>query len=157
MVGGGQLARMTYQAAIPLGIRFRVLADSPADSAAQVVPGAEVGDYHSLDDLLAFARGCDVLTFDHEHVPGEHLATLADAGVTLAPGGGALRYAQDKLAMREELGRLGVPCPRYTPVATLDEVAANAATSSRVATGVYRGQGTPSRPSSSRMASLSWA
>jgi 5-(carboxyamino)imidazole ribonucleotide synthase len=146
MVGGGQLARMTYQAAIPLGIGFRVLADSPTDSAAQVVPGAEVGDYHSLDDLLAFARGCDVLTFDHEHVPGEHLATLADAGVTLAPGGGALRYAQDKLAMREELGRLGVPCPRYTPVATLDEVAAFAAATCwpvvlKAVSGGYDGRG----------------
>ena len=146
MVGGGQLARMTYQAAIPLGIRFRVLADSPTDSAAQVVPGAEVGDYHSLDDLLAFARGCDVLTFDHEHVPGEHLAALADAGVSLAPGGGALRYAQDKLAMREELGRLGVPCPRYTPVATLDEVAAFAAATCwpvvlKAVSGGYDGRG----------------
>jgi 5-(carboxyamino)imidazole ribonucleotide synthase len=146
MVGGGQLARMTYQAAIPLGIRFRVLADTPADSAAQVVPDAAVGDYHSLDDLLAFARGCDVLTFDHEHVPGEHLAALADAGVTLAPGGAALRYAQDKLAMREELTRLGVPCPRYTPVTTAGEVAAFAAATCwpvvlKAVSGGYDGRG----------------
>jgi len=146
MVGAGQLARMTYQAAIPLGIGFRVLADSPADSAAQVVPGTEVGDYHSLDDLLDFARGCDVLTFDHEHVPGEHLAALASAGVRVAPGGGALRYAQDKLGMREELTRLGLPCPRYTPVTTVGEVAAFAAATSwpvvlKAVSGGYDGRG----------------
>jgi 5-(carboxyamino)imidazole ribonucleotide synthase len=122
MVGAGQLARMTYQAAIPLGVRLRVLADSAADSAAQVGADVRVGDYHNLDDLLAFAAGCDVVTFDHEHVPGEHLAALAAAGVALAPGGAALRYTQDKLAMREELTRLGVPCPRFAAVADLADV-----------------------------------
>ena len=73
MVGAGQLARMTCQASIPLGIGFRVLADRPDDSAALVCPDTTVGDYHRLDDLLSFAAGCDVVTFDHEHVPGEHL------------------------------------------------------------------------------------
>ena len=34
MVGGGQLARMTHQAAISLGQSLRVLAESPDDSAA---------------------------------------------------------------------------------------------------------------------------
>jgi 5-(carboxyamino)imidazole ribonucleotide synthase len=116
MVGAGQLARMTHQAAIPLGIRFRVLADSRSDSAALVCPDVTVGDYRNRDDLLAFAAGCDVLTFDHEHVPGEHLAALRAAGVVLAPDPAALRYTQDKLAMREELTRLGVPCPRYAAV-----------------------------------------
>ena len=122
MVGGGQLARMTYQASIPLGIRFRVLADRATDSAAQVCPDVRLGDYHNLDDLLAFAAGCDVVTFDHEHVPGEHLAALQAAGVPLAPGGAALRFTQDKLAMRQELTRLGVPCPRFAPVADVDDV-----------------------------------
>ena len=36
MVGAGQLARMTAQAAIGLGIGFSILAGSPDDSAAQV-------------------------------------------------------------------------------------------------------------------------
>ena len=54
MVGAGQLARMTYQASIPLGVGFRVLADRPDDSAALVCPATTVGDYHRLDDLLSF-------------------------------------------------------------------------------------------------------
>ena len=45
----------------------------------------------------------------------------------MAPGGAALRYAQDKLAMRDELTRLGAPCPRYAPVASAGDVAAFAA------------------------------
>jgi 5-(carboxyamino)imidazole ribonucleotide synthase len=122
MVGAGQLARMTAPAAIGLGITFRVLAGSAADSAAQVCAGTRIGDYRSLDDLLAFAAGCDAVTFDHEHVPDEHLAALARASVPLHPGAAALRYAQDKLAMRVRLTGLGVPCPRFTPVATLADV-----------------------------------
>jgi 5-(carboxyamino)imidazole ribonucleotide synthase len=122
MVGGGQLARMTAQAAIGLGIGFRVLADSLADSAARVAAGTSLGDYRSLDDLREFAAGCDVLTFDHEHVPGALLAGLEQAGVQVRPSAAALRYTQDKLAMRERLTGLGVACPRFAPVRALAEV-----------------------------------
>src|SRR5215471_5792126 len=86
MVGGGQLARMTSQAATGLGVGFRVLAASATDSAAQVCAGTVTGDYTSLGDLTAFAAGCDVLTFDHEHVPGPHLAALEQAGRQVRPG-----------------------------------------------------------------------
>src|ERR1700685_4549977 len=112
MVGAGQLARMTAQAAIGLGVGFRVLAGSAADSAARVAAGTQLGDYRSLADLRDFAAGCDVLTFDHEHVPGEHLAALEQAGVPVRPAGAALRFTQDKLAMRERLAGLGIDCPR---------------------------------------------
>ncbi len=119
MVGAGQLARMTCPAAIGLGIGFRVLADSSADSAAQVWAGTQLGDYHSLADLRAFAAGCDVLTFDHEHVPGAHLAALERSGVQVRPGSAALRLTQDKLVMRERLTGLGIACPRFAPVTGL--------------------------------------
>ena len=131
MVGAGQLARMTCQAAIGLGIGFRVLAETPADSAALVCADVVTGDYTDSGDLLAFARGCDVVTFDHEHVPGGHLAELekaaaGQASAAVRPGTAALRYTQDKLAMRERLGALGVPCPRYAPVTDLAGVRARA-------------------------------
>jgi 5-(carboxyamino)imidazole ribonucleotide synthase len=124
MVGGGQLARMTSQAATGLGIGFRVLADTATDSAAQVVAGTRLGDYRSLADLRDFAAGCDVLTFDHEHVPGAHLAALVQDGVTVRPDGAALRFTQDKLAMRERLTEMGIACPRFAPVRTAAEVEA---------------------------------
>jgi 5-(carboxyamino)imidazole ribonucleotide synthase len=116
MVGAGQLARMTAQAAIGLGIGFRLLADSPDDSAAQIWAATQLGDYRSAADLRAFAVGCDVLTFDHEHVPGAHLAALEQAGVKVRPGAAALRLTQDKLVMRERLTGLGIACPRFAPV-----------------------------------------
>jgi len=122
MVGGGQLARMTAQAAIGLGATFRVLAETPAESAALVTHDVAIGSHLSLRDVSAFAARCDVVTFDHEHVPGAILSSLEEAGVLVRPGSGALRHTQDKLAMRETLTSLGVPCPRYAPVSSVAEV-----------------------------------
>jgi 5-(carboxyamino)imidazole ribonucleotide synthase len=145
MVGAGQLARMTAQAAIGLGIGFSVLADTLDDSAAQVWAGTQLGDYRSLDDLRAFAAGCDVLTFDHEHVPGDHLAALERAGVKVRPGAAALRLTQDKLVMRERLTGLGIACPRFAPVASTAAVQEFAAGSwpvvLKAVSGGYDGKG----------------
>src|SRR5690348_15163663 len=112
MVGAGQLARMTHQAAIALGQSLRVLAESAEDGAALVAADVVVGDYRSLADLRAFAAGCDVLTWDHEHVPNEHIVALSEDGVAVAPDAAALLFAQDKAAMRARLSELGIPCPR---------------------------------------------
>ncbi len=127
MVGGGQLARMTHEAGIPLGIRFKLLSDTPQDSAAQVVSDVVVGDYRDLETLRAFARGCDVITFDHEHVPTEHLRALEADGIPVRPGPDALVHAQDKGVMRAKLDALGVPCPRHRIVSDPQDVAAFAA------------------------------
>ncbi|WP_106403515.1 5-(carboxyamino)imidazole ribonucleotide synthase [Actinocorallia populi] len=124
MVGGGQLARMTQQAAIALGVRLRVLAGAPDESAAMVCADVRLGSHESLADLLAFAEGCDVVTWDHEHVPGEHIRALEEAGVVCHPGSAALLHAQDKLVMRERLSALGAPCPAFAPVHGKDDVTA---------------------------------
>jgi 5-(carboxyamino)imidazole ribonucleotide synthase len=113
MVGAGQLARMTHQAAIALGQSLRLLADSADDGAALVAGDVQLGDYRSLADLRRFAAGCDVLTFDHEHVPGEHLRALAADGVLVLPSAPALRFAQNKAEMRRRLAELGVAAPPW--------------------------------------------
>src|SRR3954453_10856564 len=97
MVGGGQLSRMTHQAAIALGQSLRVLATDPAESAALVAADVQLGDHRVLDDLEKLPGGGAVVTFDHEHVPTEHLRALEAAGHRVAPGPGALVHAQDKL------------------------------------------------------------
>ncbi|MBV8993322.1 MAG: 5-(carboxyamino)imidazole ribonucleotide synthase [Pseudonocardiales bacterium] len=121
MVGGGQLARMTHQAAVALGQSLRVLAAGAADSAALVAPDVVVGSHDDLATLRRFAEGCDVLTFDHEQVPTEHLRALVAEGVRVHPGPDALRHAQDKLVMRQSLAGLGVPVPPFRAVTQLSD------------------------------------
>lgn len=116
MIGGGQLARMTHQAAIALGQRLRVLAEKVDDPAAQVSPEVVLGSHTDLAALRKAAVGSHALTFDHEHVPTEHLEVLVAEGVNVAPPPTALVYAQDKLAMRTRLAELGLPVPAFTAV-----------------------------------------
>ena len=116
MIGGGQLARMTHQAAIPLGQTLRVLSVSPDDSAALVTPDVMLGHHTDLDALRDFAQTCDVVTFDHEHVPTGHLRTLVAEGHDVYPGPDALQYAQDKALMRRRLTEFGAPVPDFVVV-----------------------------------------
>lgn len=122
VIGGGQLARMMAQPAIALGVPLRLLAEAEGVSAAQVIPDQQVGDYRDLATLRAITEGCSVVTFDHEHVPTEHLRALADDGVVAHPGPEALVHAQDKVVMREAMTRLGAPQPRWAVVSSLAEV-----------------------------------
>jgi 5-(carboxyamino)imidazole ribonucleotide synthase len=113
---------MSVGPAVELGVRLRVLAGHVDDPAAQVVPNPTVGDYRDLPTLRAFAAGCDVLTFDHEHVPTAHLAALEAEGHLVRPGSAAMVHGQDKLVMRERLTAAGVPVPRWAPVASAEDL-----------------------------------
>ena len=124
VIGGGQLARMMAQPAIALGLPLRLLAEGEGVSAAQVIPDHLVGDYRDLETLRRVTAGCHVVTFDHEHVPTEHLHALEADGVAVRPGPAALVHAQDKAVMRERLAELGVPCPRNAVVGSLADVEA---------------------------------
>lgn len=124
IIGGGQLARMCAAPAAELALTLSVFAESDDAAAALVVPHAPVGDYRDAEQVREWARGCDVVTFDHEHVPAGVLAALEADGVALHPRPSALRFAQDKLAMRQRLSDLDVPCPAWAPVSTSDELSA---------------------------------
>ncbi|BAH54610.1 5-(carboxyamino)imidazole ribonucleotide synthase [Rhodococcus opacus] len=122
MIGGGQLARMTHQAAIALGQTLRVLSGTADEPAAQVSPDVVLGSHTDLDALRRAAVGSHALTFDHEHVPTEHLDVLVAEGVNVQPPPTALIYAQDKLAMRRKLGELGAPVPAFAEVTWAEDV-----------------------------------
>src|SRR3954465_10799947 len=133
LIGAGQLARMTHQAAIALGQTLRVLANTTDEPAAQVTPDVVLGSHTDLEDLRRVAAGADALTFDHEHVPTELLDKLVAEGVNVAPPPAALIPAQDKLVMRRRLEVLGAPVPRFTEVTDVADIDAFAA---RVATDI---------------------
>ena len=116
VIGDGQLARMMQTAAIELGQSLRLLAGARDASAAQVCADVVLGDYTNYDDLLKAVDGATAVTFDHEHVPNEHLTALIDAGYNVQPQPAALINAQDKLVMRERLAELGAPVPRFAPI-----------------------------------------
>ncbi|SDS89032.1 5-(carboxyamino)imidazole ribonucleotide synthase [Brevibacterium siliguriense] len=127
VIGGGQLARMMVPAAEALGVRFSVLAETADAPAAQVINEVTVGDYTDYPTLRAFAETVDVITFDHEHVPPEHLQALVEAGHAVRPGPDALIFAQDKIRMRARMDDLGLPNPVWAEITSAADVEAFAA------------------------------
>jgi 5-(carboxyamino)imidazole ribonucleotide synthase len=122
VIGAGQLARMMIPPAVELGIELRVLAETEGESAGLAV--TTVADYRDASSVVEFARGVDVLTFDHEHVPQDVLAAVVAAGIPVHPRPSALLYAQDKLLMRERLGGLGLPMPDWARIETAADLTA---------------------------------
>ena len=119
VIGGGQLARMMIAPAVELGLDIRVLAEAEGMSAQ--LAATAVGDYRDFETVRAFASEVDVVTFDHEHVPQEVLRALVAEGIAVHPGPDALRFAQDKLDMRADLG---VPQPDWAAVSDLESLQA---------------------------------
>jgi 5-(carboxyamino)imidazole ribonucleotide synthase len=146
MIGGGQLARMTQEAALALGVGLRVLAGGPTESAPRGGGDIRWGAHDDPAAVAAFARGCDVVTFDHEHVPAPILDSLLAEGIAVRPGPAALAHAQDKVHMRAAISAAGVPCPAWTVVETAADVAGFAEATGwpvvlKVSRGGYDGRG----------------
>lgn len=118
IVGAGQLARMTYQAAIALGIEVVVLGRSPEDPACQIARHALVGAPTDRRALEQLAARTDVVTFDHELVDVGLLEELERQGMRLAPGPSALGLATDKARQREAFSRAGIPVPSFAVLAS---------------------------------------
>ncbi|QAU52948.1 5-(carboxyamino)imidazole ribonucleotide synthase [Corynebacterium pelargi] len=124
VIGDGQLARMMQTAAIELGQSLRLLASSKDASAAQVCSDVLLGDYTNLEHVRLAALGADAVTFDHEHVPNEHLDALIAEGINVQPRPEALIFAQDKLEMRKKLQSLGAPVPPFARIDSLEDAQA---------------------------------
>lgn len=146
VVGGGQLARMMAQEAIPLGMEMRFMVMSPEDPAAQVASGHMIGSPDSLDDLRRFAERCDVLTFDHEVIDLGALRDLEAHGHLMRPGAGTFATVSDKALMRAALADADIPTPPTTVTRGPDEAAQIVADQGpqvlKLAHGGYDGRGT---------------
>jgi 5-(carboxyamino)imidazole ribonucleotide synthase len=127
MIGAGQLARMTHQAAVDLDVELHVLAQRADEPAVLAGAPYRIGSHLVLADVMAAGDDGDVVTFDHELVPPALLAHLEAAGHVLRPSAGALLFAQDKVVARQRLSSAGYPVPAFATVAGPAEVAAFAA------------------------------
>ena len=146
VVGGGQLARMMAQEAIPLGIDLRFMVVSADDPAAQVSAQHTLGSPDSLDDLERFAESCDVLTFDHEVVDLDALRALETNGCLMRPGAETFATVSDKARMRAALAVARIPTPPATVTRDPHEAAHIVSDQGpqvlKVAHGGYDGRGT---------------
>ncbi len=112
IVGGGQLARMTAQAAGALDLTVTVLDPTP-DCPAREFARQIVGGYDDPAALRALAEAAEVVTLDIEAVDATGLAILEAAGHVVAPSAELLRIIQDKLRQKTFLREHGFPTSEF--------------------------------------------
>lgn len=122
IVGGGQLGRMTMEAAHRLNVRTLVLdkKDAPATqiSSESHVEGA-INDSTKVKEL---AEKCDILTIEIEHVDTK---SLANCGKPVAPSPDSIALIQDKFRQKQHLQQHGLPTPESEAVSADRESLAN--------------------------------
>jgi 5-(carboxyamino)imidazole ribonucleotide synthase len=112
ILGGGQLARMTADAARRLGVATIVIdpqPDSPAGQVTRQIIGP-LGDSAALAEL---AREIDVATLENEFVDLATLEYLASRGVMVRPTIHTFAIVLDKLRQKEQMAAAGLalsPC-----------------------------------------------
>jgi len=146
IIGGGQLGRMVAMAARELGYRIAILDPDPECPAASVADRIEVGRYDDIEAARRMAQGCDVVTYELEHVPSEIVAALDNGHLPIRPGVYALKMSQDRLAERRFVEANGGAVAPWREVSSPDEIRAAAEALGypvrlKAATGGYDGRG----------------
>jgi 5-(carboxyamino)imidazole ribonucleotide synthase len=126
IIGGGQLAKMTAQAAAQLGCKVVILERQTEFPAGCVAARTLTGDWDDPDSLLDLALLADVVTLENEFVDAGALAILEQHGHTLWPSAATMRLIQDKFVQKQTLAAAGLPVPRMRAVAGIEDVAAAA-------------------------------
>ncbi|MBI2512393.1 MAG: 5-(carboxyamino)imidazole ribonucleotide synthase [Opitutae bacterium] len=123
VLGGGQLGRMLAHAATRLGYRIHVF-EPQANCPAGAVAHKEVNaPYEDLEALAAFARECDVVTYEFENVPSaplKHIESLTQ----LRPHWSVLATTQNRSREKRWLRDNGFPHARFAEVAADGDLAA---------------------------------
>ena len=112
ILGGGQLGRMLAMAAAQLGYRCHIYAPPGDNVANDVAAESTIAAYDDREALKAFARACDVVTFEFENVPVLPLKTIARE-VPIHPPLKALEVAQDRVEEKEFVRKLGGKTARF--------------------------------------------
>src|SRR5687767_2336364 len=105
ILGGGQLGRMTLQAASTLGIDV-VIAERLADSPAARLTRHEVLFSNGWDDPAALAQLASlapVATLESEFIDARVLAQLEALGTRVLPSPSCVAIVQDKLCQKQAL------------------------------------------------------
>lgn len=118
-LGGGQLARMSIQAAQRMGLSCISLDPTANSPAAQVAP-AVVGALDDPGRIAEIFGQCDRVTLENEFIPAEAIRkAFIVAGVApgkMMPSVETLATIQDKLLQRHALTQVGVPSPKAVAI-----------------------------------------
>ena len=123
VLGGGQLGRMLAQAAARLGYRVHVYEPQPHCPAGAVAHREVNAAYDDVAALRAFARDCEVVTYEFENVPAAPLREI-EGLTTLRPHWRVLETAQNRSREKRWLRDQQLPHAKFAEVLPGGDLAA---------------------------------
>lgn len=123
MLGGGQLGRMTAQAAERLGVITHVYDPSDSGATGHLKPRT-VGAWDDDETMRRFLEQVSVVTVENEWTPFERVVALAPEGVELYPSATALGRICDKIDQKEFAAKAGIPVGDFRSCRGLEETRA---------------------------------
>ena len=116
ILGGGQLAKMSLQAAVRLGLDVAILEKEKHSPAGRLTQNEFVGWIENSNILSRFTQHCDVITLENEFVDHHRLEVLEGLGKKVFPSSTTIALIQDKLLQKETLTQSRIPVPRFVAV-----------------------------------------
>jgi 5-(carboxyamino)imidazole ribonucleotide synthase len=120
LIGGGQLGKMTAQAAREMGFAIYVLDPQTQCPAASIADKHIIGSLYDSVKIRELAQLSDVLTYEIEHVDIDTLKQLYDQGYPIYPSPYLLEIIQDKWRQKETLAKNGIPVPKFQAIDSLN-------------------------------------
>ena len=121
ILGGGQLAKMLATAAADLGFNVNIYCPDTDCPAAQVANKIVFGNYDDNENLVAFAKNVDVLTYEFENIDTKALEEL-NFFVNMRPSVKALKISQDRLTEKSYLNSLGIKTTQFYRIDEVSEI-----------------------------------
>ncbi|MBD3615191.1 MAG: 5-(carboxyamino)imidazole ribonucleotide synthase [Gracilimonas sp.] len=114
-LGAGQLARMSALQAFRFGIQVAVFSDRPENEPVQfMTPFSTSGSFESVDDMVAFAKDCDVITLENEFISSDILKQVQEkSGTPIYPSPESFALIENKLIEKQTFEAAGIPVTPY--------------------------------------------
>lgn len=114
--GGGQLAKMTAQAASTLNIETLIFANHANEPALKVTPEHIIGAWDDEALLKQFAESVDVVTLESEFVAVDILKKVESYGTPVYASPETVEQVRDKFLQKRRMQQAGIDVPRFKNV-----------------------------------------
>jgi 5-(carboxyamino)imidazole ribonucleotide synthase len=123
-LGAGQLARMSALQAFRFGIQVAVFSDRPENEPVQfMTPYSTSGSFSSVEDMVAFAKECDVITLENEFISSAILKEVQEkSGTPIFPSPDSFALIENKLIEKQTFEDAGIPVTPYQLVRSEDDL-----------------------------------
>ncbi|GMV52851.1 MAG: 5-(carboxyamino)imidazole ribonucleotide synthase [Chlorobi bacterium] len=123
ILGGGQLAKMTAQAAQRMGLRVAIIEHASNSPAGMLTKLEFTGGWDSEESVQQFIEASDVITLENEFIPPEVLEKFAEKRL-LYPTVETMRLVRDKFTQKQTFAGIGIPTPHFAKIIDREDLIA---------------------------------